>query len=110
MYVPTTTTHQQAGNLNSAIFNLNDPSKQPFIGEAKMVVINDARHQLKPDFLQRTMPYFFELDSDGMTYRWGKYAFVQTPQRFQVLACHLLTVCNDVLNCLITCILDTAIL
>jgi hypothetical protein len=50
-----------------------------------MVVVNDARHQLKPDFLQRTMPYFFELDTDGMTYKWGKYAFVQTPQRFQVI-------------------------
>jgi cellulose synthase/poly-beta-1,6-N-acetylglucosamine synthase-like glycosyltransferase len=75
---------KQAGNLNSAIFNLSDPSKAPLIGEAKMVLVNDARHQLKPDFLQRTMPYFFELDTDGMTYKWGKYAFVQTPQRFQV--------------------------
>jgi hypothetical protein len=46
--------------------------------------INTYRHALNPEFLQRTVPYFFELDSTGQNYGWAKVAFVQTPQRFSV--------------------------
>jgi hypothetical protein len=38
---------------------------------------------LKPMFLQRTVPYFFELDKHNDNYKWANVAFVQTPQRFE---------------------------
>ncbi|CAM9642369.1 unnamed protein product [Chrysoparadoxa australica] len=72
----------KAGNMNTAVFNLDNPDKEPLIGDAKLVVVNDARHQLMPEFLQRMVPYFFELRPDQSSYRWGDVAFVQAPQRF----------------------------
>ncbi|KAG5192414.1 hypothetical protein JKP88DRAFT_271166 [Tribonema minus] len=72
----------KAGNMNSALFALDYPDMPPLIGSSTIVVVNDCRHQLQPEFLQRTVPYFFELDADGQRYRWAKVAFVQTPQRF----------------------------
>ncbi|CAM9783444.1 unnamed protein product [Discosporangium mesarthrocarpum] len=79
----------KAGNMNAAIFPIDYPDDEPLIGNATIVVVNDARHQLESDFLQRTVPYFFELggkDSEGLMakrYRWAKVAYVQTPQRFR---------------------------
>ncbi|KAG5186155.1 hypothetical protein JKP88DRAFT_262580 [Tribonema minus] len=73
----------KAGNLNAAIYDLRPDTGLPLIGEAKAVLVNDARHYLLPNFLQRTMPYLFELAPDGMSYQWGKVCFVQTPQRFK---------------------------
>ncbi|KAG5188251.1 hypothetical protein JKP88DRAFT_287571 [Tribonema minus] len=73
----------KAGNLNAAIYNLCSNTGLPLTGTAKAVLVNDARHYLLPDFLQRTVPYLFELTPDGMGYQWGKVCFVQTPQRFK---------------------------
>lgn len=50
----------------------------PLIADATIVVVNDARHQLEGNFLQRTVPYFFELTgghpsvASGGRYRWAK--------------------------------------
>eukprot|EP00752_Nemacystus_decipiens_P009511 g8502.t1 len=80
----------KAGNMNAAIFPVDDPSMVPLIADATIVVVNDARHQLEGNFLQRTVPYFFELSgghptvASGGRYRWAKVAFVQTPQRFRM--------------------------
>ncbi|CAM9949458.1 unnamed protein product, partial [Laminaria digitata] len=80
----------KAGNMNAAIFPVDDPSSVPLVGDATIVVVNDARHQLEANFLQRTVPYFFELTgghptvASGGRYRWAKVAFVQTPQRFRM--------------------------
>lgn len=63
---------------NSAIFPLDDPQSPPLVGDATIVVVNDARHQLEANFLQRTVPYFFELTgglptvASGGRYRWAK--------------------------------------
>ncbi|KAG5191792.1 cellulose synthase, family GT2 [Tribonema minus] len=73
----------KAGNLNAAIFAVDYPEDDPLIGDATIVVVNDCRHQLNPTFLQRTVPYFFELDAEGQHYGWARVAFVQTPQRFK---------------------------
>eukprot|EP00752_Nemacystus_decipiens_P014993 g13350.t1 len=75
-----------AGNMNAAIFP-NAPGEEPVIGEgARIVVVNDARHRLKTEFLQRTVPYFFKLDRrTGKKYEWADVGFVQTPQRFEDL-------------------------
>mmetsp|Transcript_4432 Transcript_4432/g.6276 ORF Transcript_4432/g.6276 Transcript_4432/m.6276 type:complete len:1027 (+) Transcript_4432:159-3239(+) len=72
----------KAGNMNAAIFSLDYPDMPPLIGNSTIVVVNDCRHQLQPEFLQRTVPYFFELDGEQKKYRWAPVAFVQTPQRF----------------------------
>mmetsp|Transcript_8020 Transcript_8020/g.12169 ORF Transcript_8020/g.12169 Transcript_8020/m.12169 type:complete len:1034 (-) Transcript_8020:205-3306(-) len=72
----------KAGNMNAALFALDYPDMPPLIGNSTIVVVNDCRHQLQSEFLQRTVPYFFELDQGGQRYRWAKVAFVQTPQRF----------------------------
>jgi cellulose synthase/poly-beta-1,6-N-acetylglucosamine synthase-like glycosyltransferase len=72
----------KAGNMNAALFALDYPDMPPLIGNSTIVVVNDCRHQLQAEFLQRTVPYFYELDPDGQRYRWAKVAFVQTPQRF----------------------------
>lgn len=80
----------KAGNMNAAIFPIDNPTSEPLVGDATIVVVNDARHQLEANFLQRTVPYFFELSghnatvSSGGRYRWAKIAFVQTPQRFRM--------------------------
>ena len=63
---------------NAAIFPVDDPSAAPLVGDATIVVVNDARHQLEANFLQRTVPYFFELTGGhptvaaGGRYRWAK--------------------------------------
>ncbi|CAM9415618.1 unnamed protein product [Ectocarpus sp. 4 AP-2014] len=80
----------KAGNMNAAIFPVDDPTMTPLTGDSTIVVVNDARHQLEGNFLQRTVPYFFELAgghptvASGGRYRWAKVAFVQTPQRFRM--------------------------
>lgn len=76
----------KAGNMNAAIFP-NSPGEEPVIGDpARVVVVNDARHRLKTEFLQRTVPYFFKLDRrTGKKYEWADVGFVQTPQRFEDL-------------------------
>lgn len=57
---------------------MDNPGSPPMIGEATIVVVNDCRHQLEANFLQRTVPYFFELSSSNATvssggrYRWAK--------------------------------------
>lgn len=57
---------------NSAIFPIDDPTSPPLIGPSTIVVVNDARHQLQPEFLQRTTPYFFDLDNITGQYKWAK--------------------------------------
>jgi cellulose synthase/poly-beta-1,6-N-acetylglucosamine synthase-like glycosyltransferase len=71
----------KAGNLNSALFSIDHPEIAPFVGNASIVSINDCRHQLHTNFLQRTLPYFFKVGEDGK-YNWDSVSFVQTPQRF----------------------------
>lgn len=72
--------------MNAAIFP-NSPGEEPVIGDAaRIVVVNDARHRLKTDFLQRTVPYFFRLDErTRKKYFWSNVGYVQTPQRFEDL-------------------------
>jgi cellulose synthase/poly-beta-1,6-N-acetylglucosamine synthase-like glycosyltransferase len=72
----------KAGNMNAALFPVDYPKEAPIVGDATLVAVNDCRHELLPDFLQRTVPYFFKLDQTGKKYVWDKVAFVQTPQRF----------------------------
>ncbi|CAM9135904.1 unnamed protein product [Laminaria digitata] len=74
----------KAGNMNAAIFR-NSPEEDPVIGkDCTIVVVNDARHRLKTEFLQRTVPYFFKLNRrTGKNYGWADVGFVQTPQRFE---------------------------
>jgi cellulose synthase/poly-beta-1,6-N-acetylglucosamine synthase-like glycosyltransferase len=72
----------KAGNMNSAIFAYDDPGSPALIGDVTMVAVNDCRHKLMSNFLQRTVPYLFELDETCQHYGWAKVAFVQTPQRF----------------------------
>ncbi|CAM9857880.1 unnamed protein product, partial [Ectocarpus fasciculatus] len=71
----------KAGNMNRAIFSFN-PQEEPLIGEAAVIVVNDVRHELYPEFLQRTVPYFFTFDKPRRCYKWANIAFIQTPQRF----------------------------
>lgn len=42
-----------------------------------MVVVNDVRHELYPEFLQRTCPYFFTFDKIRRCYKWANIAFIQ---------------------------------
>lgn len=76
----------KAGNMNAAIFP-NSPREEPVIGDsARVVIVNDARHRLKTEFLQRTAPYFFKLNRQtGKNYTWADVGYVQTPQRFEDL-------------------------
>lgn len=77
---------------NAAIFPVDDPSVTPLIADATIVVVNDARHQLEGNFLQRTVPYFFELTgghpsvASGGRYRWAKVWPHFLPPRTAVLA------------------------
>lgn len=84
----------KAGNMNAAIFPIDRPGPV-LIGNAKILVVNDCRHKLFTDFLQRTVPFFFELvdkqlahtkstqaNVNSKLYKWAKIAFVQTPQHF----------------------------
>ncbi|CAM9632852.1 unnamed protein product, partial [Choristocarpus tenellus] len=73
----------KAGNMNAAIFPVDYPLNPPLIGNCNLVLVNDARHQLQPNFLQRTCPYMFDVDPVTKDYKWAPVAFVQTPQRFR---------------------------
>jgi len=50
----------KAGNMNSVLFP-EDPVDEDILNGARFVVINDARHAFEPEYLQRVVPYFFEL-------------------------------------------------
>lgn len=54
------------------MFPVDDPTSPPLIGPSTIVVVNDARHQLQPEFLQRTTPYFFDVDPQTQQYKWAK--------------------------------------
>eukprot|EP01113_Clastostelium_recurvatum_P017182 TRINITY_DN200_c0_g1_i2.p1 TRINITY_DN200_c0_g1~~TRINITY_DN200_c0_g1_i2.p1 ORF type:complete len:936 (-),score=275.18 TRINITY_DN200_c0_g1_i2:47-2854(-) len=62
--------HNKAGNINNALFNESTESDMEFI------LLLDADQQPHPDFLLRTLPYFYA-DSGANT------AFIQTPQFFK---------------------------
>lgn len=62
--------------LCRAIFSAN-PQEEPLIGPASVIVVNDVRHELYPEFLQRTVPYFFKFDKIRRCYKWADVAFVQ---------------------------------
>ncbi|CAM9254143.1 unnamed protein product, partial [Discosporangium mesarthrocarpum] len=66
----------KAGNMNRAIFSFS-PGEEPLIGSASVIVVNDVRHELYPEFLQRTVPYFFTFDKPRRSYRWSDIAFIQ---------------------------------
>lgn len=51
--------------------------EEPLIGEAAVIVVNDVRHELYPEFLQRTCPYFFTFDHIRRCYKWANIAFIQ---------------------------------
>lgn len=63
-------------SLPRSIFSFN-PQEQPLIGEAAVIVVNDVRHELYPEFLQRTVPYFFTFDKLRRCYKWADIAFIQ---------------------------------
>jgi hypothetical protein len=63
-------------------YNSYNPSEEALIGRAAVVVVNDARHEMMPEALQRTLPYFFTYDAKKRIYKWADVAFVQLPQRF----------------------------
>jgi cellulose synthase/poly-beta-1,6-N-acetylglucosamine synthase-like glycosyltransferase len=73
----------KAGNMNAALFPIDYPEEEALVANSTILVVNDCRHQLNSTFLQRTVPYFFELDAEGNKYGWARVAFVQTPQRFK---------------------------
>jgi hypothetical protein len=64
------------------LYNSYNPSEEALIGRAAVVVVNDARHEMMPEALQRTLPYFFTYDAKKRIYKWADVAFVQLPQRF----------------------------
>jgi len=49
--------------LNSLLFP-EDPADANILGMARYMVVNDPRHALQTEFLQRTMPYFFRPVAD----------------------------------------------
>jgi cellulose synthase (UDP-forming) len=69
--------HAKAGNINYALFCGNT--------EGEFVVTLDADHILKPQFLQRVVPYFFTFNLELGKYISNRVAFVQTPQDFHNL-------------------------
>jgi hypothetical protein len=75
----------KAGNMNSVLFP-EDPVDEDVVNKARFVVINDARHAFEPEYLQRVVPYFFELKRVDGKYRYDiapRVAFIQVPQRFK---------------------------
>ena len=63
-------------SIRRSIFSFN-PQEEPLIGEAAVIVVNDVRHELYPEFLQRTIPYFFTFDKIRRCYKWADIAFIQ---------------------------------
>ena len=66
--------HAKAGNINYALF----------AGEThgEFIITLDADHILKPQFLMRVLPYFYDYNPWIGNYEANKVAFVQTPQDF----------------------------
>ena len=66
--------HAKAGNINYALF----------AGEThgEFIITLDADHILKPHFLMRVLPYFYDYNPWIGEYESNKIAFVQTPQDF----------------------------
>ena len=66
--------HAKAGNINYALF----------AGEThgEFIITLDADHILKPQFLMRVLPYFYDYNPWTGEYEANKVAFVQTPQDF----------------------------
>ena len=46
-------------------------------------MVNDVRHELYPEFLQRTCPYFFTFDRIRRCYKWANIAFIQVSHTTQ---------------------------
>jgi cellulose synthase (UDP-forming) len=69
--------HAKAGNINYALFCGHT--------EGEFVLTLDADHILKPQFLQRVVPYFFTFNLELGKYISNRIAFVQTPQDFHNL-------------------------
>jgi cellulose synthase (UDP-forming) len=69
--------HAKAGNINYALFCGNT--------EGEFVLTLDADHILKPQFLQRVVPYFLTFNLELGKYISNRIAFVQTPQDFHNL-------------------------
>jgi cellulose synthase/poly-beta-1,6-N-acetylglucosamine synthase-like glycosyltransferase len=72
--VPGVPHHAKAGNLNHAL--------QEVGVHGDFIVCFDADMSPKPEFLQRTIPQFYEYDMTTNTFRDNKIALVQTPQVF----------------------------
>lgn len=64
------------------MFSAN-PQEEALIGPASIIVVNDVRHELYPEFLQRTVPYFFTFDKIRRCYKWADVAFVQVHFKLQ---------------------------
>jgi cellulose synthase (UDP-forming) len=69
--------HAKAGNINYALF-----SGKSF---GEFFVTLDTDHVLEPQFLKRTLPYFYTYDVHSGQYQSNRIAFVQTPQDFSNL-------------------------
>ncbi len=69
--------HAKAGNINYALF-----SGKSF---GEFFVTLDTDHVLEPQFLKRTLPYFYTYDVHAGQYQGNRIAFVQTPQDFSNL-------------------------
>ncbi|MGF1575657.1 MAG: glycosyltransferase [Cyanophyceae cyanobacterium] len=67
-----TNLHFKAGNINHALINGNT--------SGDFIVTLDCDHIPKPEFLQRTLLYFYE--RSGSDWQPNRIAFVQTPQYF----------------------------
>lgn len=48
-------------------------------------MVNDVRHELYPEFLQRTCPYFFTFDRVRRCYKWANIAFIQVSHTTQYM-------------------------
>jgi cellulose synthase (UDP-forming) len=69
--------HAKAGNINYALF-----SGKSF---GEFIVTLDTDHILEPQFLKRTLPYFYSYDVHAGRYQSNRISFVQTPQDFSNL-------------------------
>jgi cellulose synthase (UDP-forming) len=66
--------HAKAGNINYALFSGGTTGE--------FIVTLDADHLLKPQFLMRVLPYFYDYNPWTGNYDTNRVAFVQTPQDF----------------------------
>jgi len=75
-----------AGELNAVLFP-EDPADADILGGARFFVVNDPCFALETEYLQRTMPYFFQVKKEKGS-KEVKYvirediAFVTVPPRF----------------------------